>query len=197
MCGRYANHVKAMHDWSAILGDWPGEYKTSSNVSPGSTVPTVVWHKDRPLTIPMRWGLVPKWSKTPQTKFSTFNARIESVAEKPSFKEAYRNRQTCLIPAQGYYEWRGEKGSKQAFFVQRDDAQPILIAGIWERWQQADEKLYSCTILTRPANPELMTLHPRMPIILNRAMAISWQTRIMNLNRNTTPALRYAPTSAV
>ena len=121
MCGRYSNHVKAMLDWAELLGDWPDEVVQSDNVSPTQSI-AVFTHEGGAA---MRWGMVPNWSREVTSKYATFNARIESVADKPTFKHAWKNAQRCIVPALGYYEWRTEAGSKQPYFIHGQS--PLLL----------------------------------------------------------------------
>lgn len=160
MCGRFANHVKAMHGWRDILGDWPSGIPTGFNVSPTQIIPAV--HSQG--TCPMRWGLVPTWSKEASPKYATFNARLETVASKPAFRNAWRHSQTCIILALGYYEWRTENSVKQPYFIHMPQDRGLMVfAGLWEQ----REDLYSCTILTRESAGNLSDLHSRMRVILS------------------------------
>ncbi|MFT5259943.1 MAG: putative SOS response-associated peptidase YedK [Saprospiraceae bacterium] len=193
MCGRYSNHVKEMHNWSSVLGNWPAGHGMSDNVAPSQFAPVVVMYQGEIITLPMRWGLVPAWSKTPKPKYATFNARIETIAQKPAFRDSFSKRQTCLVPSNGYYEWTGEKGNKQPYFIERKDKQPLMMAGIWEFWQQQDQQLYSFTILTKAANDTLAELHPRMPVLLKKEEALTWQTQYMNLDAVVGPEMQYWP----
>lgn len=174
MCGRYANHVQKMSGWEDILGDWPGSAELSMNIAPTQNIPVVARQSGRTQTKNMRWGLVPSWSKTAKPKYATFNARAETAQQKPSFRDACRNAQTCLIPASGYYEWSGEKGHKTKHFIQLKNKTPLVMAGLWAFWTQGEQRLYSCTILTRAAVPLLGNIHPRMPIILDKQNARNW-----------------------
>ena len=174
MCGRYANHVKEMTGWTEILGDWPAGAALSMNIAPSQSVPVVVGGVPRPHTEMMRWGLVPAWSKTARPKYSTFNARVESVGSKPAFRGAFARQQTCLVPASGYYEWTGEKGHKLKHYIHFEDESPLLMAGLWDRWGEDEERFYSCTILTRSAVSRISEIHPRMPLILPREDALDW-----------------------
>ncbi len=99
MCGRHANHMQKISGWQDILGDWPGSAELSMNIAPTQNIPVVVQQSGRTQTTNMRWGLIPSWSKTAKPKYATFNARAETVRQKPSFRDACRNAQTCLIPA--------------------------------------------------------------------------------------------------
>jgi putative SOS response-associated peptidase YedK len=119
----------------------------------------------------MRWGLIPSWSKEGATGPPMINARAETLAEKPAFRTAFRCRR-CLIPADGFYEWRqapgGGRGKKQPFYIHRPDAGPFAFAGLWERWgdSSGSPAIESCTIVTTDANPALRDLHDRMPVVL-------------------------------
>ncbi|MCW8908439.1 MAG: SOS response-associated peptidase, partial [Sedimenticola sp.] len=146
-------------------------------------------------TLPMRWGLVPAWSKEAAPKYATFNARLESVADKPAFRNAWRRSQTCLVPALGYYEWRTESGVKQPYFIHSPESGGLLVfAGLWEQ----REGRYSCTILTRPSDGELAQLHSRMPVMLSHGDATSCldqgtNTADMLLESNVHREVRFHP----
>ena len=174
MCGRYANYIRDLGDWEKILGDWPDDIVLGYNIAPTQTVPVFIDHKDQHKGMSMRWGLVPSWSKEPAPKFATFNARSETVAEKPAFRTAWEKSQTCLIPALGYYEWKGEKGSKQPYFIRTKNSEPLVMAGLWDYWRGDDLELYSCTIITQPAVGQLTEVHARMPVTLELRQAEAW-----------------------
>lgn len=172
MCGRYANHVGAMHGWVDVLGNWVEQPQLdlplSYNVAPTQQVPVIT-----PTGITaMRWGLVPPWFEGHQPEFSTFNARLVSIDEKPSFRYAWQAQQRCLLPAKGYYEWREENGIKQAYFVCRNDDTPVMFAGVFESGNQRHGP--SCTVLTRPAEGALAPLHHAMPVMLNPEHSRIW-----------------------
>ncbi|WP_424946031.1 SOS response-associated peptidase [Candidatus Spongiihabitans sp.] len=174
MCGRYANYIRDLGDWEKILGDWPDDIALGYNIAPTQTVPVFIDHKDQHKGIGMRWGLVPSWSKQPAAKFATFNARSETVAEKPAFRTAWEKAQTCLIPALGYYEWKGEKGDKQPYFIRAKNSEPLVMAGLWDCWRGDELELYSCTIITQPAVGQLTEVHDRMPVTLELKQAEVW-----------------------
>lgn len=121
----------------------------------------------------MRWGLVPAWSKEPRTEFATFNARAESVAEKPAFRTAFRHRR-CLIAADGFFEWARQDGRKQPHYIQLASEAPFAFAGIWEHWTNGDQSLNSCSIIVTVANDLVGTIHDRMPVILSPAHYDQW-----------------------
>ncbi len=115
----------------------------------------------------LRWGLIPAWAKDPAIGSRTINARAETVAEKPAFRAAFRERR-CLIVADGFYEWKTEAGGKQPYRITLVDGGPFALAGLWERWAgpPGGEAIESCTIVTTEANARLRAIHPRMPVIL-------------------------------
>lgn len=115
-----------------------------------------------------RWGLVPHWAKDPRIGARLINARSETVAAKPSFRDAFRHRR-CLVPADGFYEWTGTgRGARQPHHVRRPDRGPFAIAGLHERWRTEDGSwLETCTLITVAANSRLSPLHNRMPAILS------------------------------
>jgi putative SOS response-associated peptidase YedK len=126
------------------------------------------------------WGLVPSWAKDPKTGYKMINARMESVAEKPAFRRAFAARR-CLIPADGYYEWYGEKGSKQPYFIQPRDGSILAMAGLYEFWR--DDKrpkddplawLVTCAVITTTAEDELGHIHDRMPMFVERDRYSTW-----------------------
>jgi putative SOS response-associated peptidase YedK len=112
----------------------------------------------------LRWGLVPSWEKDPAVGNRMINARIESAASKPAFREAFQ-RHRCLIPTNGFYEWEDRNGVKQAFVIRRKDGHLFAFAGLWDRWDRG-EPLETCTILTTEPNEVVRPIHDRMPLIL-------------------------------
>ena len=123
------------------------------------------------------WGLIPSWAKDPKIGNRMINARSETLAEKPSFRSAYRRRR-CLILADGYYEWQKIPGDrlKQPVYIRLKSQKPFALAGLWETWQPEgmDEPLRSCTIITCPPNDLLEEIHHRMPVILPQATYAEW-----------------------
>ncbi len=121
----------------------------------------------------MRWGLIPRWAKPDRIPDRTFNARSETVAEKPTFRDAWKKRR-CVIPVSGYYEWTGPKGAKQPFYFHPEDDSPLLLAGLWETWRHEDDVVDSCTIITRASTGAPAEYHHRMPVFLDRSTMQSW-----------------------
>ena len=165
MCGRFHNHVQAMHDWVGVLQDWPLGAARGYNVSPTQAVPILT----NSGTITARWGLVPPWENTFSTKYPTHNARLETVADKPSFRSAWQRNQTCLIPTGGFFEWRKEGCIKQPYFIHKPDDLMVL-AGLWQTWNGK----VSFTILTTESFGTIANLHHRMPVMLSSSNAASW-----------------------
>jgi putative SOS response-associated peptidase YedK len=123
---------------------------------------------------PLRWGLVPRWAKDPSVGSRMINARGESLAEKPAFRDAYARRR-CIVTADGFYEWRAEGKAKQAYAVAMRDGAPMPLAGLWEGWRAPDGAiLRTCTIVTTEANKRLSAIHERMPVILPKEAWPLW-----------------------
>ncbi|MCK7594956.1 SOS response-associated peptidase [Pseudomarimonas salicorniae] len=121
----------------------------------------------------MRWGLLPGWAKEPRIAYSTFNARAETMAEKPAFRSAFRHRR-CLVPASGYYEWKAEGKAKQPFYI-HDEAAPILLfAALWEAPHPRFGELPSVSIVTREADGPVSALHHRVPLMLDPELGAQW-----------------------
>jgi putative SOS response-associated peptidase YedK len=139
------------------------------NVRPITTIDTIVGQDGERGLVPMRWGLVPSWWSKPlkELKLATFNARAETVAEKPFFRGAFK-RSRCLIPVSGYYEWQDTPSGKQPYyFTARDGSPALTIAGLWDEWLKASgETLKSCTMMITEPNKFVGEVHDRMPVLL-------------------------------
>jgi putative SOS response-associated peptidase YedK len=123
---------------------------------------------------PLKWGLIPHWAKEPTIGNRMINARGETVAEKPSFREAFKRRR-CIIPASGFYEWGPSGAGKWPYYISPADGPLLSFAGLWERWRTPEgEALESCTIITTSANPSLARIHQRMPVCLTESSYAAW-----------------------
>lgn len=167
MCGRYTRSTdpeKLAKEFK--VAEVPAA-EASYNVAPTQNVLAVRESPDgREMTF-FKWGLVPFWAKDTSMGAKLINARSETVAEKPAFREAFRKRR-CIVPADGFYEWRREGGRKQPYFFRLREERPFGFAGLWERWEgEGGKVLNSCTILTTEANEVLRPVHDRMPVILH------------------------------
>lgn len=165
MCGRFALHahpdVVSLQFGLRSLPLFEPRY----NIAPAATV-LVVRNDAAALA---RWGLVPHWAKDPAAGAKLNNARAETVARKPSFRDAYRARR-CLIPASGFYEWKTEGGRRQPYYVSPAGADLFAFAGLWERWRE----LETCTIITTDANEKMRAIHDRMPVVISRGDYSAW-----------------------
>ncbi len=168
MCGRFSLTlpVDAMAQMFAALPANNLPVTPNYNICPTNNISAVVRGEGRRL-VSMRWGFVPQWYKTPIDGPLLINARAETLAEKPAFRDACRSRR-CLIPATGFYEWsKGEGGARLPWYIYRDDGAPVVFAGLWQRWDKGDAPLDTCAIVTTDANSEMATVHHRMPVILS------------------------------
>jgi putative SOS response-associated peptidase YedK len=157
-----------MLDWAALLGDWPEEVAESHNIAPGQTVAAFSGEGGHA----MRWGLIPPWLDEASSRYATFNARAESVTEKPAYRHAWKQAQRCVMPALGYFEWQKQADGKQPYFIRGDNREPVFFAGLFEPARESIP--WSCTMLTRPAREDLASIHPRMPVILSRQSLTRW-----------------------
>lgn len=142
------------------------------NIPPGDDLASIA--NETPTEIHQRqWGLVPHWVDDPDDWPKPINARAESVSEKPAFRDAFTNRR-CLVLADGFYEWGGERGHKQPFRVTRTDEEPFAMAGLWDVWGTNGEERETVTIITTDANETIAPIHDRMPVILEPGEETSW-----------------------
>lgn len=174
MCGRYTLYHDE-EDLTALFDLDAFPVTPRYNVAPTQHVPIVRADADgRRERLTARWGLIPAWVKDPAAfKTLLFNARSESIAEKPSFRDAAR-RARCAVPASGFYEWKTlENGQKQAWYVHRRDGAPLVLAGLYAVRAQGEPHA-SATILTTDPNPTVARLHDRMPVVLDPADLQRW-----------------------
>ena len=136
------------------------------NVCPTQRVAVCTSEEGRRLYRPMRWGLIPPWYKAPNGGPLLINARSETVAEKPAFRTAVRERR-CLVPASGFYEWdRSEPKKPLPWYVTRSDGMPMVFAALWQDWGHGEERMSTCAVLTCVANTQMSKVHDRLPVIL-------------------------------
>ena len=175
MCGRFTLHTPESRIAEAfnLQNTEPLGLNPRYNIAPSQDIPIIRDTDDGREMILARWGLVPAWSKEPKTRYSTINARIESVAEKPTYRTPFQ-RQRCLIPADGFYEWKVINGKKVPHHIHMRDGDVFALAGIWDRWECEGESLESCSIIVMPANDVMRPLHERMPAIIAPANYDLW-----------------------
>jgi putative SOS response-associated peptidase YedK len=187
MCGRFAFYSPA-EAVTALFGTTaaasiPARY----NIAPTQQIATIrsIDGAD-PELVMLRWGLVPFWAKDISIGNRMINARAETIAEKPSFRNALKKRR-CLVLADGYYEWRREGEVKTPWYISRQDSQPMAFAGLWENWNdpQSGDSLQTATIITTEANDFLSQLHHRMPVILRPSQVSEWLDTTHELPQST------------
>jgi putative SOS response-associated peptidase YedK len=177
MCGRYASFLPAetLRELLHTVNPTPN-WEPTWNMAPTRDAPVVRLHPEtraRHLDL-LRWGLVPHWAKDPKSVRQPINARAETVATAPMFRDALVRRR-CLVPADVFYEWQATDGAKLPFAVARADGQPMVFAGLWEGWRGADGTvLRTFTIVTTNANAVLRPIHERMPVILEPSDWPAW-----------------------
>ncbi len=174
MCGRYSLHANPEVIALAFrLGLLP-EIQPRYNIAPSTQVLIVREDKQAGRVADLcRWGLIPGWAKDPAIGNKLANARGETVAEKPSFRNAFK-RWRCLIPASGFYEWRALKGRKQPYYIHPRGQALFAIAGITELWQGPDGPVRSCAIITTAPNALMKNIYDRMPVILAPGDYATW-----------------------
>ena len=181
MCGRFTLHTEKEilgRRFEVSLDDWVGEPRF--NIAPTQSVLTVRESDERRIAETMRWGLVPGWARDRTKLPPMINARAETLAEKPAYRDSFRRRR-CLIPADGFYEWQKPVGlgkSKIPHWISLTDGEPFAMAGLWAEWRPPsgldEQVLRSCTIVTTAARPSIGPIHERMPLILPPATEAAW-----------------------
>lgn len=176
MCGRFAFYSPS-EATAALFGvNSSIAIEPRYNIAPTQSIAAIRDSADAGRELAMfRWGLVPFWAKDPTIGNRMINARAETVAEKPSFRAAYRERR-CLILADGFYEWKAVGGSKTPYYISLASGEPFAFAGLWEHWRakESDETIQSTALITTAANEFLATVHDRMPVVLQPDTADQW-----------------------
>jgi len=178
MCGRYAS-TRSSADLATLFDatDFTeGRLDDSFNLAPTDTVPIVRISRsaDERVVSAARWGLVPPWSDSPSVGARMINARSESVTTSRAYRSPFA-RKRCLVPADGWYEWRKlGRGKKQPYFTTAKGDRPLVFAGLWETWGGDQDRLMTCTVLTTPAVGELHEIHDRMPLLLEPDSYRDW-----------------------
>ena len=173
MCGRFTLTVEP----SELLAEFgittPDDYRPRYNIAPTQPVLAVVAGAHGWVAGDLIWGLVPSWAPDRKGAQMRINARSETVIQKPTFRDSFQHRR-CLILADGFYEWQGTEKHRRPMLIKRKDSRPFAFAGLWDRWQNEEQSLASCTILTTSANQTLRSIHDRMPVILSRRDQETW-----------------------
>jgi putative SOS response-associated peptidase YedK len=195
MCGRFTQK----YTWTELvelyrLTQSPQNLRPSYNVCPTDPVSVIIPGDEGLFLRPMRWQLIPRWWKKPLKALpATFNARAETVADKPMFRDAF-SRNRCLIPASGYFEWQTTADGKQPYYITSRNGSVLTIAGLWEDWHDRvnDETIASCTMIITTANSFVSAIHDRMPVILDPDSIGPWLSGSAG-----TDVLRPAPEDAL
>jgi putative SOS response-associated peptidase YedK len=182
MCGRYVRRSdkQRIAEHFRVHGPSVPDFGQSYNVAPQTFQPVVRLNQEtgeREIVL-MRWGLIPFWAKDAKMGLSTINAKAETVATAPSFREAFKSRR-CLVPADAFYEWQKlDAKTKQPFAIALKDGSPYAFAGLWERWREpaTKEPLETFTVITTDPNELVEPLHNRMPVILQPKDYDRWLT---------------------
>jgi len=170
MCGRYrlSRRKQVIEEYfDTVSGDeeWAPRY----NIAPTQPVPVIRQNPKEPVRelSPVRWGLIPSWAKDSSAAARMINARSETAATKPAFRDALKSRR-CLVPADGFYEWQRSGKTKQPYCFEVNDGELFAFAGIWDRWKDASgNAVETCSILTTTPNAVTAPIHDRMPVILD------------------------------
>ncbi len=176
MCGRYTLTCRPDVVVEEFRLEEIPDFEPRYNVAPSQWVACVRagFRERQREAIMLRWGLIPSWARDPAMGMKLINARAETVAEKPSFQKSFRERR-CLVPADGYYEWKREGARKQPYYIRLKNGRPFAFAGLWSRWNGEDGKtIESCAILTTTPNERLASIHDRMPVIVHPGVYEPW-----------------------
>ena len=196
MCGRMA--ITLPHDAMASLFEATASNNLPDvpnyNVCPTVQIHTVTSDGGARRLRPMRWGFIPHWYKKLNGGPLLINARAETIAEKPAFRSACRERR-CLIPASGFYEWKREEGQTPLpWYVVRSDGAPMVFAGIWQDWEQDGERVTACAVVTTAANATMAPIHHRLPVILEPE---DWALWLGETGKGAATLMRSAPDDAL
>ncbi len=173
MCGRFALYTDGAELARQLQAEVPGGYHPRYNIAPTQTILTLHRVDGERQLVPLRWGLIPGWSKGPDNRFSMINARAESVANKPAYRGPFRHRR-CLVPASAFYEWQRRAGRDQPYAIRPADHTLFLFAALWDRWNGPDGEIDSCTLITCAANAVMRPIHERMPVMLDPDAQRAW-----------------------
>ena len=175
MCGRFTasfefREIKLLFNLQRDIPLFARRY----NIAPSQEVPVIIQEEGVNQLKPMKWGLVPSWAPDPSIGARMINARAETITDKPSFKRLAQQRR-CLVPANGFYEWRREGNRKVPVWIHLKDRKPFAFAQLWDLWRGPEgETLYTFTIITTVPNALLRPLHNRMPVIFDKLLAKQW-----------------------
>jgi putative SOS response-associated peptidase YedK len=178
MCGRYSFSPEIQQIIQKFkIDEITFEYTPRYNIAPGQLIPAILAHESKNRLGQLKWGLIPYWAKDEKIAFKTINAKAETVHEKPAFKHAFK-RKRCIIPADGFYEWKKTESGKQPMRITMKSGEPFGMAGLFDSWTAPDgTKVHTCTIITTRPNELVGEIHDRMPVILRPEDEAIWLDR--------------------
>lgn len=179
---------RELHELASVVGS-PVKMRARYNLAPGQDAAVIRMGEEGRRLDMLRWGLIPGWAKDSTIANKLINARVETAAEKPSYRNAWRTRR-CLIPVNGYYEWTGAGKVRQPWLIRRRDEAPLFIAGLWESWRireddvrrgrfvghEPQDLIETFTVITTEANGDVSSIHHRMPVFLESYQFEAWLT---------------------
>ncbi|MFV2059377.1 MAG: SOS response-associated peptidase [Gammaproteobacteria bacterium] len=184
MCGRFTlgkqtdeiiDYFESHFNYS-IGANTIDKFAFKFNIPPGTDILSLHYNNENQLQChPIRWGLVPSWSKGIDNRFSMNNARSDTITSKPAFRTPFKQ-QRCLIITDGFYEWHNEANAKQPYYISRKDQSLFTFAGVWDQWISPDQSnsIQSCSIITTEASAFMTKIHSRMPVIISREHQLDW-----------------------
>ncbi|MFV1985051.1 MAG: SOS response-associated peptidase, partial [Thiohalomonadales bacterium] len=184
MCGRFTlgKQTDEILDYFESHFDYKSTRETLDkfafkfNIPPGTDILSLHYNNENYIEChPIRWGLIPSWSKGIDNRFSMNNARAETITSKPAFRTPFKQ-QRCLIITDGFYEWHSQAGVKQPYYITRKDQNIFTFAGIWDQWISPDQSnsIQSCSIITTEAKSFMTKIHTRMPVIISPEFQTDW-----------------------
>ena len=175
MCGRFSLHTpeSTIREVFNPGNTEPLGLSPRYNIVPSQQIPIIRTTETSREMVLAKWGLIPNWSKESKSKYSTINARIESVAEKPTYRTPFKHRR-CLLPTDGFYEWKVINGNKVPHHIRMRDDSVFAFAGLWDHWEGEDTSIESCSIIVMPANEVMGPIHERLPAIIAPAHYELW-----------------------
>ena len=179
MCARFTLMMPSWQDvWKLLRFEFSEEdaaaYRPRYNIAPTSQHWVMIRGNDKRMMTRAKWGLIPRWAKDAKLASKMINARLETVAEKPAYRSAYKDRR-CIVPADGFYEWTGPEGDRQPLWIHPKSGGLLLIAGLYEDWNDpANGPVRTFTIVTRDAEAPIRTVHDRMPLLVREDAVDAW-----------------------
>lgn len=173
MCGRFSlfSHIELLREYLGIESE-DIDIIPRYNINPDDQIAVIIENNGKRLT-QMQWGIIPFWSKKPKMEYSTINARAETLDARPTFRHSFKTKR-CIIPVDGFYEWKGPRGIKTPYYFHSKNNEPLAFAGLFDIWRSEEQTIHSTAIVTSCANDLVIPIHDRMPVILNKNEQSIW-----------------------